>query len=146
MQENVIYRECYNYTLGWYRDSYGSSSCAKGFRITKKSRDVFIIKWGFEGVYVFFMFCVVSKIYEKSTIFQKAFSIVRSYFVHKFWVQGGHRVINFTLRTFSFGTFFSKIGVQGAYNVVCFYVYVYMFEMSARNFAQGGYRGNTEKF
>ena len=68
------------------------------------------------------------------------------YFVHWILVQGGHRVINFVVRTFSFVTFYNKIGVQGDYNVSCFYIYVYIREMGDRNFAQGGYRENTEKF
>ena len=55
-------------------------------------------------------------------------------------------MINFVVRTFSFGTFFNKIGVQGKYNVIGFYVYVYMFEMGDRYVAQGGYRGNVKKF
>ena len=54
-------------------------------------------------------------------------------------------MINFVLKAFSFGTFFNKIGVQGDYNVLCFYVYVCMCEMSDKNFTQGGYRGNEEK-
>ena len=50
-------------------------------------------------------------------------------FVHKYQVQGGHRGINFGVRTVSVVTFFGKIGVQGDYNVGSFYVYVCLCKM-----------------